>query len=148
VPGRPLLIVAGLLAFVLTGCSSEVELPEPGGSTGPMCNSVLQDAPQRVDNAEARETASGAGRAWGDPAIILQCGVPKPDALKPTSRCAMVNGVGWFSKKTEDAYVFTTIGRETFVRVTVPREYEPTADALVDLAKTIKNNVPVVRECV
>lgn len=90
----------------------------------------------------------GSGGAWGDPPIIVQCGVPKPAGLDPTSRCAEINGVGWFSDKNEDGYVFTTIGRETYVRVTVPAEYEPPADALVDLAGAIKEHDPVVQECV
>ena len=31
--------------------------------------------------------------AWGDPAVVLRCGVPKPDALKRTSACFEVDGV-------------------------------------------------------
>lgn len=91
---------------------------------------------------------AGAGAAWGDPPIVLRCGVAKPDALEPTSRCAELNDVGWFAQEREDAYIFTTIGRETYVQVRVPQDYDPQADALIDLAEAVKRNVRQVRDCV
>lgn len=145
-------MILGCVAVLgVAGCSNTVELdtPVPGGASGTLCQSLLKDAPSTVAGQDSRDVdPPAAGRAWGDPAILLQCGVSKPRGLTPTSRCAEINNVGWFAERGKDAYVFTTIGRATYVQVTVPREYEPASDALVDLAKTIKQHDPVERRCV
>jgi hypothetical protein len=87
--------------------------------------------------------------AWGNPAIVLRCGVRAPTSLKPTSRCDVVNGVGWFSRQDADLeWVFTTIGRISNVELRVPADYTPAADALVDVAAAIKNNLKVEQPCV
>jgi hypothetical protein len=44
--------------------------------------------------------------------------------------------------------VFTTIGRAAYVELSVPAEYEPAADALVDVAAVVKAAVPQVQPCV
>ena len=80
--------------------------------------------------------------AWGDPAIILRCGVEKPEALTPSSRCFEVSDVGWLAETTADGYLFTTIGRAFHVSVEVPKTYDPAADALADLAPTVKKHDP------
>ena len=87
--------------------------------------------------------------AWGDPAIVLRCGVLQPASLKPTSRCDVVNGVGWFSRQDQDHdWIFTTIGRTTNVELLVPSDYTPAADALIDVADAIKDNLAVSEPCV
>jgi hypothetical protein len=60
----------------------------------------------------------------------------------------MVDDVGWFSENTSDGYLFTTIGRQYFVSIEVPKDYDPPADALVDLAKSVKKHDPDVKPCV
>jgi hypothetical protein len=79
---------------------------------------------------------------------VLRCGVPKPERLTRTARCDVVNDVGWFSRRAPDGYVFTTIGRAAYVELSVPAEYEPAADALVDVAAVVKAAVPQVQPCV
>jgi hypothetical protein len=87
--------------------------------------------------------------AWGDPAIVLRCGINPPRSLKPTSRCDVINGVGWFSRREPDhGWNFTTIGRASTVEVRVPADYTPAANALVELAAAIRNNDPLTRPCV
>jgi hypothetical protein len=101
---------------------------------------------------QGHRTVSPAGAlaaAWGNPAIVLRCGVPTPASLKPTSRCDVVNGVGWFSREDADhSWVFTTIGRESNVEIQVPADYTPAADALVDVAAAIKGSLKVEQPCV
>lgn len=84
--------------------------------------------------------------AWGEPAIVLRCGVPKPAALTATSRCDEVDGVGWFAEQVPGGYRFTTIGRSVYVEVSVPSDYAPEANALVDLAPAV-SRTPVLTPC-
>lgn len=85
--------------------------------------------------------------SWGDPPIVLRCGVRRPAGLASSSSCTVVNGVGWYAERAERGYVFTTIGRAAFVEVSVPSSYTPPATALVDLAATVKKHVPESAPC-
>jgi hypothetical protein len=127
-----------------------VTAPQRTGDEREACRSLVEALPEQVAGQQLRavEPASALAGAWGDPPIVARCGVAKPAGLRPTSRCDVVNAVGWFSRRTSDGYVFTTIGRSAYVEVAVPDAYEPAANALVDLAPAVKRHVPVVRRCV
>jgi hypothetical protein len=133
---------------LLAGCSSRVEVGGP--LRGPAeCARLVRALPETVDGHERRdvEPSDALAAAWGDPAIVLRCGVPTPGAYRPTSLCAEVNNVGWFAQERDEHYRFTTIGRSTNVQVQVPYDYEPAADALVDLAAAVRSTVPEERPC-
>lgn len=79
---------------------------------------------------------------------MLLCGVAKPPALRPTAECYVINRVGWFAasdgrqadltRPITSALTFTTIGRSTYVQVVVPAAYQPAANALADVAASIR----------
>ncbi len=148
---RHVLIGGGLLlTLLLTGCSGSVDVDDypttPGTEVD--CKALFADAPRRVADQERLDVPDQVAAAWGDPAIIVRCGVEKPDALKPSSRCFDVNGVGWLAETTADGYLFTTIGRRFHVSVEVPKAYDPAADALADLASSVKKHDPEKQPCV
>jgi hypothetical protein len=60
--------------------------------------------------------------AWGDPAVVLRCGVPRPGAFVPTSDVYNVGNVYWLAVKQKDATVWTVIDRAVYVEVTVPEK--------------------------
>jgi hypothetical protein len=145
----PLTVLLTALLTALCGCGTtavEVDGPTHGPDA---CTGLLAALPATVDGQQQREVepAGALAAAWGDPAIVLRCGVPEPPALTSSSPCAQVNGVGWFAQQREDGYRFTTIGRAANVSVDVPYEYEPAADALVDLASAVRR-VPEREPCV
>ena len=122
-----------------------------GPARGPhACADLLAAVPGTVDGQQQREVdpPDALAAAWGDPAIVLRCGVREPPALTAASPCAEVNGVGWFAEQRDDGYRFTTIGRSAFVEVRVPYDYEPAADTLVDLASAVRRTVPERQPCV
>lgn len=80
--------------------------------------------------------------AWGDPAIVLRCGVERPANYEPTAELATINGVDWFPEQTSDGYRFTTWGRQANVEVFVPDTYAPEVNPLVDVAPAIKQYIP------
>ena len=144
--------------YAATGCGAGaggadavgVAAPRPRGAALVACRALVETLPELVAGQRGRavEPASALAGAWGDPPIVLRCGVAKPTWLGPSSRCDVVNAVGWFSRATSDGYVFTTIGRSAYVEVVVPDVYEPAANALVDLASAVKTSVPVRQPCV
>jgi hypothetical protein len=111
------------------------------------------DAPHRVSDRPRRETKGGdLGAAWGDPAIVLTCGVGTPDGYTPAAHCQRVDGVDWFAPEDQITdqskdVVLTTMGRKPSVEVVVPHDYRPPDATMVDLATVIKKHTKVVEPC-
>jgi len=153
--GRARLGVGAALLTLLgatVGCGAapvRVSPPSPTGPSRAACEALLADLPATVEGAAARQVvpSDALAAAWGDPPIVLRCGVSRPRALKPTSPCLEVSGVGWFAERAERGTIFTTIGRATYVEVAVPSAYEPPVNPLVDLAAAIKQNIAERRPC-
>jgi hypothetical protein len=112
------------------------------------CAALLGDLPPTVADQPRRLVVDNVAGAWGDPPIILRCGVEKPAALKPDSQCHEVNGVGWLAEEQPDGWLFTTIGRKYNLSLEAPADYEPAADALADVADLVRRHVPNVKPCV
>jgi hypothetical protein len=141
---------AAVLLVLLSGCAGTVQVPEPtpDAADRATCEAVLAALPDQVLESTTRPTRPGVlSRAWGDPAIVLRCGVPAPPGLTPTSECVEVDGVGWFREQAEGGTLFTTIGRATSVEVGVPASYAPEVDVLVDLAAAVGAQDPLERAC-
>jgi hypothetical protein len=127
---RPYLILAA--ALVLASCSSG---PEPAARAGdPACARALAAGPADVLGHGRTPVDVRGALAWGDPRIVLRCGLP---ALQPTTRtCLDVNGEGWvISDPDADPVVFTLYGHDPTVEVSVPAGYgrSSASAALVDL---------------
>jgi len=142
-------VLAAPLLFV-SGCSYgiSVDAYPTTPNTSKDCDALYADLPNTVAGEKRRDVKDTIAASWGDPEIILRCGVEKPAALTRSSRCDTVDDVGWFSEDTADGFLFTTIGRKYFISVEVPEDYAPPADALVDLAKSVKKHDPDVQPCV
>jgi hypothetical protein len=153
-PGRrPRLIAAGAVAclLALTGCSDAVEVdsPELSGDEALSCSALVGGLPDTVGDQERREVdpADAYAAAYGDPALVVTCGVPEPEGLRPTSECVNVNGVDWFLPEGEGDLVATTIGREPSVELRVPRSLLPPDAELVDVAQAVREHTEEVRPC-
>jgi len=140
------LIAAALLC---AGCGAlHVDAYPTAPDTQTDCVGLYNDVPRTVAGQDERRVEDDLAVAWGDPPIILRCGVEKPEQLSPDARCDMVDGIGWFTQEDDDGYLFTTIGRQYYVSVEVPSDYDPAADALVDLGDVIGRHDPEVDPCV
>ena len=145
------------LVGVLAGCGSgsvSVDAPELSGAEETACTNLVDALPDAVSDKQRRpvDPEDAHAAAWGDPAIVLRCGVPDPEELDDTATCQLVNGVGWFvpQEQIEDQsadVVMTTIGRTQNVEVTIPASYRPPAAAMVDLAPAVKKAIREVKPC-
>jgi hypothetical protein len=108
---------------------------------GPGCARLHHALPDAADGRDRRDTEPASVRtaAWGDPPVVLRCGVPRPPGLTATSEVVEVNGVGWFLTERPRGFVFTTVGRTTYVEVRVPAgtPREQATGPLVDLAEAV-----------
>ena len=155
IPRRRAPVAVAVVALVTAGCAATdgggPAVPSPSGRAAGTCRSLHDRLPKRVDG-EQRNTLDPASKytaAWGDPAIELRCGVPRPEKLKPgsehynpTADAAEVNGVSWLIEQRDGGYRFTTTGRVANVELTVPDAYAPEIGALTDLAKAVRRSVP------
>jgi hypothetical protein len=139
--------LSGLLgAVTLAACSGPVPVqsPNPSDSAAARCADLLAALPDEVDGLPAREVepADALAAAWGDPAVVLRCGVERPAALTPSSSVYTIDSVTWFPEELTAGYLFTTYDRSVYVEVTVPDDYAPEADVLVALDDAIAATIP------
>jgi len=150
---RPLGLPAfALLLVTVAGCSSaddspSAAVPSPGASVTKLCRGLDRVLPSEVDDQDRRdpEPASALTAGWGDPAIILRCGVVRPSKMNdPEADGVEVNGVGWLLEKQDDgSFRFTTTLRKVYVEVAIPKDRTGDGMApLVDLAPAMKKAIP------
>jgi hypothetical protein len=119
------------------------------------CQKLLAAVPDTVDDQARRDVNGSAyAAAWGDPAIVLRCGVGKPEGFDKFSRCQRADGVDWFVPEAvisdlEADAVMTTVGRSPAIEVVLPAHYRPagSAAAMVDLAPLVKAHTTVREKC-
>ena len=136
-------VVAGTAVALVAGCGGPPEIAEPDlpAAQATACRDLVADLPDTLLDQQAVEVAgAGAyGAAWGDPALVLSCGVGALD-LTHAPPCLVVDGVGWVTEESDDETAFTTEGYRPRVRVVVPDDYAPEASALTELASLVKRH--------
>ena len=101
-------------------------VPQPG-STSAGCSALDAALPMVLDGAQRRELAAAEPgvAAWGDPPIVLRCGIDDPTDLTCSASLDLINGVSWL--------VLTESGSTTYVAV----------DRSVRIALTLDDSVGV-----
>ncbi len=146
--------MAGALLVLVAGCGGPgpvaVRAPSLDAADARTCRALLDALPATVADGEAREvTPEGVlGAAWGDPAIVLTCGVPVPRGFDTLSSCTVVDGVDWYLPQDQlespdpGDTTWTVVNREVAVRVLLPEEYGVPAAMLADLSPVVARAVP------
>jgi hypothetical protein len=126
-----------------------VPVPSAGPALSPAdaqaCRALLAALPDEIDPGVARrpvEGDDGRSAAWGDPAVVLQCGVAESDRPEEP---AQVNGVLWSVRDIGAGYRWTTQDRRPAVAVEVPDAYANVAELVVPLAEPVQSAVPLAQ---
>ncbi|MFE9253440.1 DUF3515 domain-containing protein [Streptomyces sp. NPDC007088] len=143
-------VLVSLCAAV--GCSStngtaKAAVPSPGTAATALCRKLDDQLPDKVNGLSRNdpEPQSELTAGWGDPAIILRCGVPRPAEMNdPDADGAEVDGVGWnVFEKGDGSYRVTTVLRAAYVEVSIPKSRVKDGLApLTDLAGPISRTIP------
>jgi hypothetical protein len=165
----PIMLVAGLIVGLVVVNTSKDNKPAASPSTtpsGPLpaitvsappsnaatvapCTKVLAQLPVSLGGLAGRvvhpQPDSPFVVAWGDPAVVLRCGVARPVDLVAGSSAETIltDGVDFLVKPRaeadKDPYVFTVIDRAVYVEVQVPVSYTqpPTAPIADAIAKAL-----------
>ena len=135
-------------------CAVHVDPPAVDAATRTACRPVVKAVPDRLADQTSRSVSDDTrAAAWGDPAIVLTCGVGRPDGFTRISACQNWNGVDWFIPDGEFTdhpvdVTMTTIGRTPAIEVTVPRNYWPPTSVMIDLGPTVKQHTRKTGGCV
>jgi hypothetical protein len=148
---------ACMLVVLTAGCSGGppvIETTDLSPAQAQACRDLVSDLPDTLAGQSSVEVEGDTayGAAWGDPAIVLTCGVPPMD-LSDVLRCTEADGVGWLVPDDELAgdrdATFTADGWRPRVRLLVPEDYLPEggAQALAELAGPIKKHLELAEPC-
>lgn len=137
------------LILLLAACSStlDVDTYPTQPRTGVDCKALYADLPRTIAGQKSVAVADHIAAGWGDPPIVLRCGVDEPAEGSPAAPCDTVAGVGWVAETTADGRLFTAVGRKFAVSVEVPKAREPATRVLADLARSIDKHDPSEHPC-
>lgn len=158
---RPLLLgAAGVAALsLLSACGDDAVEVERFSVTSvgkDSCAKFLDALPDEVSDASRRRTTgSSFAAAYGDPAIVVRCGVGVPESFDKFSACQRANDIDWYVEDVEDVsedqsrdVLMTTVGRTPSIQVALPADYRPPTTAMIDLEKTIESTTEKTGGCV
>lgn len=115
-PGAATPACAQLMADVPTVLGG-LDRRELMGSSGAAGGSDLPDGAQ--DGATS-DIQAGAVAAWGDPPVVLRCGIPTPAELTCSAPVQVVDGVTWLPLSGQGATTYLVVDRSVRVALTVP----------------------------
>ncbi|MFF4169256.1 DUF3515 domain-containing protein [Streptomyces sp. NPDC001744] len=153
--GLPVAVSAAVLLLASAGCSpadgpSSVAVPSPPPEEAALCQALAKELPDTVAGLERSDPEPGSEltAGWGDGAIVLRCGVPRPEKMSdPKAQGVSANGVRWMLERPEGSGPrFTSVYRRTYVEVSLDRRYEHDAGPLTALAGPVAGTVPCALE--
>ncbi len=148
-----------VLVTVLAGCSPDevtIESRDVSAADTEACRELLDDLPDTLAGEQRRpvDPDDSLGAAWGDPALVLECGTSMPDSFDDFSQCSLNDDVQWFipdeglKDPTADITIWS-LGYEPVISLLVPAPYRPQADAVMgDLRTAINADLDLVHPCV
>ncbi|WP_051571275.1 DUF3515 family protein [Cryptosporangium arvum] len=120
--------------------------------TETVCRALLANLPVTVDEHDSRpvEPASASERAaaWGDPAIVLRCGVgPAATTAGSTGQVVDFNGLSWLVTEGNDVTFLRALNLSVAVDLRLPAPYNVGrfGSLLRPLSKPIVDSVPPAR---
>jgi Protein of unknown function (DUF3515) len=98
--------------------------PSPDTATQRACVKVFAKLPVQLGALAPRKTDTDSAfvAAWGDPAVVLRCGVGRPAVLGTPQAAQLldVNSVIWQPDPQRTQTVYTAVDRAVYIEVSVP----------------------------
>ncbi len=128
---------------------SAVDAP---GAADPACAALTAALPDRLSGLPRRVLVQGdepqlAGvAAWGEPAVIVRCGLPTPQELTCSASIQQVDRVAWLPLPGSGATTYLAVDRSVRVALTIP-DSETSTGPWQELSKIIAGTLPARPIC-
>ena len=88
------------------------------------CQELISALPTTLGDRPARpvDSPSPYVGAWGEPPVVLRCGVPRPAAFIATADTLVISGVTWFAERRGSTTAWTSVDRPVYVEVLAPAD--------------------------
>jgi hypothetical protein len=121
----------------------EVPVPPVTPEADAACPRFMTDLPVELAGQRSRPVRSDTpyAYAWGEPPIVLRCGVERPADFVRDSPVYDLDGVSWFVDTTDpDQNVFTVVDRSVYVELTIPSSID--SEPAIVLSPLINATMP------
>jgi hypothetical protein len=124
-----------------------VDVPKVTPQANASCPTLMKTLPLELMGDQSRRvrSASPFAYAWGDPPVVLVCGVAAPAGYVRGASAIQINGVQWYVD-TDDPHtvVWTTVDRPVNVEVRVPATVDsaPVTALTTQIAKALPYREP------
>jgi len=88
---------------------------------------------------------SSFAHAWGEPPVVLICGVARPAGWVVGTSAIQINGVQWYVDTSHpDTTVWTAVDRPVYVQVTLPASVDsaPVTELTTQIAQVLPFQEP------
>lgn len=115
-----------------------VTAPPAGSAATRVCPGLIGALPATLDGHRSRPVtgARHSAAAWGDPPIVLRCGVGAPSAAAG-GQLLTLDGLTWRTSTTDRAVVWTTTDRSVPIEISVPATYTGQGPLVSGLSRVI-----------
>ena len=100
-----------------------VDVPPVTAVADAACPALMSALPLELAGEKSRPVKSNSpfAYAWGDPPVVLICGVDRPAGFVATSGLIQIDAVQWYVDDSDpDTVVWTTVDRSVYVQLSIP----------------------------
>jgi hypothetical protein len=100
-----------------------VEVPPVTPEADASCPALMKTLPLELSGQQSRRVKSDTpfAYAWGDPPVVLVCGVDRPAGWVVGASAIQINGVQFYVDTDDpDTTVWTTVDRPVYVEISLP----------------------------
>jgi hypothetical protein len=119
-----------------------VAAPPPSAGATRYCPRLLGMLPLTLAGLAARpvDPPSPNVAAWGEPPVVLRCGVPRPVGFVVGAQTFILNRVTWYAEQRGPQTMWTAVDRPVYLEVAVPTGYAggPVAELSTLVARTLQ----------
>ncbi|WNV74511.1 DUF3515 domain-containing protein [Geodermatophilus sp. DSM 44513] len=121
-----------------------VQVPPVTPEADAACPALMAELPLELAGEQSRPVQSDSpfAYAWGEPPVVLVCGVERPAALEPTSPLIQISGVNWLVDTTDpERIMWTAVDRPVYLQVTVSADTD--SAPVTALGPVINDTLPL-----
>jgi len=106
------------------------------------CQELVSALPTTLGDRPARpvDSSSPYVAAWGEPPVLLRCGVSRPATFLATADTLVISGVTWFPERRGATTAWTVVDRPVYVEVLAPAD--DASDPAARLSTAVSRALP------